>query len=502
MRPPVEFADPEEAKRRAYLYKRNLGTDATATFCAKLGIFSHHGNTPHGIRLAVEHAVKYRHAKCVICTSTLAQGVNLPIRYLIVTSVYQGREPIAVRDFHNLIGRAGRADEHTEGTILFADNSIYDERRRAAKGRRRWRKIKSLLNAVNSEPCTSSLLTIFEPLYGNEGSSPVQVKAPDMATAYVTGRLTELIEELVSEHEGLDTEGVTDQIQQKVNIMSAIENYLMSYTHEAEQALNDAEVAQLATGTLAYYLADDTQRNELVRIFLELSHNMEKRVPEPAKRRVYGKTLYGVQTSIEIEQWVEEHIKDLLASSDSEKLLTAVWPVLADNIPNNTFRKCDPPETLLDIAQGWIHGKPYNDLLKTMSESGACIIARTRRRQPKLGSIIDICENGFAYDGTLAVAAIIEIIGFVHPDGWEKLVTRLSVLQKRLKYGLPDMRSVVIHELGFADRVVSIELSKVLEDVPLDRKSVTRAIRRNEQRVRTVISKYPSFFGEILNSLL
>ena len=57
----------------------------------------------------------------VVCTSTLAQGVNLPIRYLIVTSVYQGKEQIKVRDFHNLIGRAGRAGMHTEGSILFAD---------------------------------------------------------------------------------------------------------------------------------------------------------------------------------------------------------------------------------------------------------------------------------------------------------------------------------------------------------------------------------------------
>ncbi|MBI4304297.1 MAG: hypothetical protein HY665_08190 [Chloroflexi bacterium] len=122
--PPVEFSNPDKARRLVYLYTRNLGADSAATLCAGLGIFSHHGNTPHGIRLAVEHAMKHKHARFVICTSTLAQGVNLPIRYLIVTSVYQGSEPISVRDFHNLIGRAGRADEHTEGSILFADNDL------------------------------------------------------------------------------------------------------------------------------------------------------------------------------------------------------------------------------------------------------------------------------------------------------------------------------------------------------------------------------------------
>ena len=502
MKPPVKFSSRGEVRRLTYIYERNLGPDATATSCARLGIFSHHGNTPHGIRLAVEHSMKHRNARFVICTSTLAQGVNLPIRYLIVTSVYQGIEPISVRDFHNLIGRAGRADEHTEGSILFADNDIYDERRHAGKGIWRWRKIKSLLNPGNSEPCKSSLLMILDPLYGNESYSPVQVNALDVVTAYVNERLSEFIEEFVSQHEGFDTEVVTDQIQQKVNIMSTIENYLMAYTHETEQALNDAEIAQLATGTLAYYLADDTQKNELVQIFLELSHNMEERVSQPEKRKVYSRTLYGVQTSIRIEQWVEEHIEDLLSSHDSEELLAAVWPILAENIANNTFRKCDPPQVLLDIAQGWIHGKPYNDLLTTMSASEARIIAGTQRRHPKLGSVIDICENGFAYDATLTVAAIMEIIPLVRPEGCEKLIVSLSELQKRIKYGLPSMRSVTVHELGFADRMVAIDLSEILGDVRLDRRSIIRTIKRNEQKVREVIDRYPSFFMERLNDLL
>jgi POLQ-like helicase len=500
--PPVEFSNRDEAERLVYLYTRNLGADSTATLCARLGILSHHGNTPHGIRLAVEHAMKHKNARFVICTSTLAQGVNLPIRYLIVTSVYQGIEPISVRDFHNLIGRAGRADEHTEGSILFADNDVYDERARTGKGRWRWRKIKSLLNPGNSEPCTSSLLTIFDPLSSNDGYPPVQINALDAVSAYVTEALDGLIEKLVSDHQGLNAEKVTDQIRWKVNIMSAIENYLMAYTHETEQALQDAEVAQLATGTLAYFLADETQKNELVQIFVELSHNIEKRVSQPEQRRVYGKTLYGVQTSLKIERWIEEHIEDLLACNDNDELLTVVWPVLAENISNNTFRKCDPPAALHDVAREWIHGKAYNELLTTMTDFKACIIAGTRRRQLKLESVIDICENGFAYDGALVVAAITEIIGLVRPKGSDAVIIRLLELQKRLKYGLPSPTTIVIYELGFADRMVAIDMSSVLGNVPLDRKSIIQAIKHNEPKVRGVLDKYPLYFSERLINLL
>ncbi|MHB1371287.1 MAG: helicase-related protein, partial [Pseudomonadaceae bacterium] len=113
-------------ERLTHLHVENLGADAPASQSAVHGIFPHHGNTPHGIRLAVEHAMRDDLVRFVVCTSTLAQGVNLPIRYLIVTSVYQGMERIKVRDFHNLIGRAGRAGMHTEGSILFADPVVYD----------------------------------------------------------------------------------------------------------------------------------------------------------------------------------------------------------------------------------------------------------------------------------------------------------------------------------------------------------------------------------------
>jgi POLQ-like helicase len=134
---PSIYSDADETKRLYYLHTQNLGSEAAATRSAQLGIFSHHGNTPHGIRLAVEHAMRKGLVRFVVCTSTLAQGVNLPLRYLIVTSVYQGGERIKVRDFHNLIGRAGRAGMHTEGSILFADHVVYDGRNRF-KDKWRW----------------------------------------------------------------------------------------------------------------------------------------------------------------------------------------------------------------------------------------------------------------------------------------------------------------------------------------------------------------------------
>jgi Lhr-like helicase len=88
---PVEYSDPAEVEKLASLFAYHLGSTARATRSATLGIFPHHANVPHGLRLAIEFAMKANLIRFVVCTSTLAQGVNLPIRYLIVTGVYQGR---------------------------------------------------------------------------------------------------------------------------------------------------------------------------------------------------------------------------------------------------------------------------------------------------------------------------------------------------------------------------------------------------------------------------
>ena len=106
---PATFADQGEVARLKRLIDEHYGSESDVSKAAALGVFLHHGNTPQGLRLAVEHAMQCGLIKFVACTSTLAQGVNLPIRYLIVSGVYQGREKIKVRDFQNLIGRAGRA---------------------------------------------------------------------------------------------------------------------------------------------------------------------------------------------------------------------------------------------------------------------------------------------------------------------------------------------------------------------------------------------------------
>jgi hypothetical protein len=159
---PVNGANATEVAKLTALFAAHIGEGAPTTKAAQLGIFPHHASVPNGLRLSVEFSMKANLIGFVVCTSTLAQGVNLPIRYLIVTGVYQGGDRILVRDFHNLIGRAGRAGMHTEGSIIFADTKVFDKKRQVRQ-RWRWRTAKVLLNFANSEPSSSSISAIFQP---------------------------------------------------------------------------------------------------------------------------------------------------------------------------------------------------------------------------------------------------------------------------------------------------------------------------------------------------
>lgn len=501
---PSDFSDAQEVARLTHLHVENLGADAPVSQSAAHGIFSHHGNTPHGIRLAVEHAMRDDLVRFVVCTSTLAQGVNLPIRYLIVTSVYQGMERIKVRDFHNLIGRAGRAGMHTEGSILFADPVIFDKRK-ARNDKWRWDQVKELLEPRNSEPCISNLLLIFDPIKSDDEKYTITMEALDFAKAYIDDpdEIAKLAAGIAARHgdKNFSRDGVERQIASRISLICAVESFLLSHWDESEDALSEADVTRMAEGTLAFFLADDKKKELIRRLFQLLAENISANT-DPSRRRIYGRTLYGIQDAYAIEEWVQSNAVNLLTIVDEKELLDLAWPLINRHINGGVFTKIDKPEVAREIVHGWIDGKPFSDLLKIIHKREAKIIGGGRRRGFKIDHVVNICEGTLSYDVALVLGAVCEFIEKLDLDGTGELISRLLLFQKRLKYGLATETSIGLYELGFSDRVISQDLAESLNLIVTKKKDLVRALKQNRERAMTVMEKYPKLFQKNMSEIL
>ena len=91
----------------------------------KKGVAYHHGSLPSEIRVAIEEAVSRGYLKFLVATTTMTEGVNLPVKSVVVAS--QGAhgvegyvEYITGPKLINAIGRAGRAAKETEGIVVLA----------------------------------------------------------------------------------------------------------------------------------------------------------------------------------------------------------------------------------------------------------------------------------------------------------------------------------------------------------------------------------------------
>jgi helicase len=134
-----------EEKKTALKYSKllldnNDDTDLTKTLSHLIssGVGFHHAGLSLPSREIVEKAFKNGTIKALFATPTLAAGVNLPARRVIITNIsrydfrYGATLPISVLEYKQLCGRAGRPQYDTYGeSIIISDSrtsheDIYD----------------------------------------------------------------------------------------------------------------------------------------------------------------------------------------------------------------------------------------------------------------------------------------------------------------------------------------------------------------------------------------
>lgn len=82
------------------------------------GFFIHHRDLPDQIKLKIEELLRNNKINLIIGTSTLINGVNFPIKNILLKNMQLGQQLIDYHSFNNLCGRVGRAKIENSGRVF------------------------------------------------------------------------------------------------------------------------------------------------------------------------------------------------------------------------------------------------------------------------------------------------------------------------------------------------------------------------------------------------
>ncbi|MHA1877059.1 MAG: DEAD/DEAH box helicase [Promethearchaeota archaeon] len=113
------------------IIESEMGIDSPLINFLNNGFLVHHSGLPQRVRVAIEDLVRANGIRLIVATTTLAQGVNLPIKTVLVRGLRHGyKVPVNPLAFWNICGRAGRAGKENEGQVLFCiDQTVPDKQR-------------------------------------------------------------------------------------------------------------------------------------------------------------------------------------------------------------------------------------------------------------------------------------------------------------------------------------------------------------------------------------
>jgi helicase len=101
----------------------SVSVEQSLLSCIEKGVAFHHAGLESTQRRAVEQGFKDRLIKCIVATPTLAAGVNIPARQVIIRDLWRydgnfGMAPIPILEYKQQAGRAGRPRYDTQGEAI------------------------------------------------------------------------------------------------------------------------------------------------------------------------------------------------------------------------------------------------------------------------------------------------------------------------------------------------------------------------------------------------
>ena len=202
----------------------NFGTDYYETNFMKEGFAVHTGSLPQEMREIVETGYEKGALRMIICNSTLAEGVNFPIRTLVLGDIRHpsGKGWMEREVLMNVIGRVGRAGRETYGFVICADKA--------------WWFVKEAASGENLK--------------------------------YAKGMLNDIAFEILKVERRLQrqlTDGEVNDILSESGLVESIDKMLMLST---DDFTTDEDVPlDVSSSSLSFHLGNDKHKKQITRIF-------------------------------------------------------------------------------------------------------------------------------------------------------------------------------------------------------------------------------------------
>ncbi len=395
-----------ESMRSVVASREWLGESHRITRLLRQGIAVHNGDLPEAVRNAVERDFRDKRLKVLVATNTLAQGVNLPIRTVIIHSCWrysmEGGRMVRVlaRDYWNIAGRAGRAGEETEGTIIHIIIDNKDESDFAYYVGR-----KDAVEPVNS--------ILFEMLKGLAG-------------------------------ERLTLENLREELDPEI---------LALLVEEGSQPISDETISAVLGETLASVQASREKRDvqpleNAVRYTID---NINKIAKDNTYWSAYSSTGLSTASCEVLRGFIltkSDETLDLLKNANSGNLDRLATLFIQASLLVSAIQS-EPAfgASLIELLKRWLAGTSI-DKLATEYE--------TLSSSEELARFI---EDFFAYKLPWGVSAIIRIAQKTLGVGDDQLSTFTRFFPTMIKYGVPHPAASWAMAAGVPSRGVAIDLA-------------------------------------------
>lgn len=202
----------------------NFGTDYYETNFMKEGFAVHTGSLPQEMREIVETGYEKGALRMIICNSTLAEGVNFPIRTLVLGDIRHpsGKGWMEREVLMNVIGRVGRAGRETYGFVICADKA--------------WWFVKEAASGENLK--------------------------------YAKGMLNDIAFEILKVERRLQRQLTDDEVNYMLSESGLVESIDKMLMLSTDDFTTDEDVPlDVSSSSLSYHLGNDKHKKQITRIF-------------------------------------------------------------------------------------------------------------------------------------------------------------------------------------------------------------------------------------------